>query len=192
MFGQESLIFRIETKTKSKVRKIFSMKNSNRTQIARWAMPLAVIALFFGCVTPPEYPLEPIIEFVSMSKDTMPRGFASDSVLVTLSFTDGDGDIGRKDTISDVFITDSRDSNLTKGRIPFVPELGASNGIKGEISVVIDNSCCIFPNQLYDGCSEVLPSYPYDQVVYSIYIVDRKGNKSNTVALPPIYLRCFE
>ena len=82
--------------------------------------------------------------------------------------------------------------DITKGRIPFVPELGASNGIKGEISVVIDNSCCIFPNPLYDGCTEVFPSYPYDQVVYSIYIVDRKGNKSNTVVLPPIYLRCFE
>ena len=168
------------------------MKNFNYLGILLFSSGLFLLVLTFGCVTPPEYPLEPIIEFVSMSKDTMPRGFASDSVLVTLSFTDGDGDIGRKDTISDVFITDSRDSNVTKGRIPFVPELGASNGIKGEISVVIDNSCCIFPNQLYDGCSEELPSYPYDQVVYAIYIVDRSGNKSNTVALPPIYLRCFE
>lgn len=157
---------------------------------------LAVFSLalsaVFGCVTPPEYPLIPAIEYVSMTKDTLPRGIASDSTLITLSFTDGDGDIGQKDTVSDIFITDSRDGNVTKGRIPFVPELGASNGIKGEISVVIDNSCCIFPNPLYNGCNEVFPSYPYDQVVYSIYIVDRKGNQSNTVDLPPIYIRCFE
>ena len=156
------------------------------------AVFILAMSAIFGCVTPPEYPLIPAIEYMGMTKDTMPRGFASDSTLVTLSFTDGDGDIGRKDTVSDIFIIDQRDSNVTRGRIPFVPELGASNGIKGEISVVIDNTCCIFPNPLYDGCSEVFPSYPDDQVVYSIYIVDRKGNQSNTVVLPPIYIRCFE
>lgn len=169
------------------------MKTFNNIGILLTASGLSLLlALTFGCVKPPQYPVVPAIEFISMTKDTMPRGFASDSVLVTLSFTDGDGDIGRKDTISDIFITDSRDGNVTKGRIPFVPELGASNGIKGEISAVIDNSCCIFPNPLYDGCTEVFPSYPYDAVTYSIYITDRKGNQSNTVQLPPIYIRCFE
>ena len=150
------------------------------------------LALVFSCVKPQEYPDEPVIAFLSMTKDTMPRGLATDSTLVTLSFTDGDGDIGRKDTISDIFIIDNRDSNLTKGRIPFVPPLGGANGIKGEIFVVIDNSCCIFPNPLYSGCTELFLSYPYDQVPYSIYIVDRKGNKSNVVDLPPIFLRCSE
>ena len=166
------------------------MKKINQFQFVCGAVLLVLFAFVFGCVTPPEYPIIPAIEYVSMTKDTLPRGIASDSTLVTLSFTDGDGDIGQKDTVSDIFITDSRDGNITKGRIPFVPELGASNGIKGEIFVVIDNSCCIFPNLLYDGCTELFPSYPYDPVVYSIYIVDRMGNKSNTVTLPPIYIRC--
>jgi hypothetical protein len=192
MFGREVLIFQIETKTKSKVRKNFPMKNRNYFQIVGGAVALAFVAFVFGCVTPPEYPIIPAIEYVSMSKDTLPRGIDSDSTLVILSFTDGDGDIGQKDTVSDVFIKDNRDGNITKGRIPFVPELGASNGIKGEIFVVIDNSCCIYPNPLYNGCTEVFPGYPYDQVVYSIFIVDRKGNQSNTVDLPPIYIRCFE
>ncbi len=170
------------------------MKTFNLLGILLSSSALFLLVLTFGCVTPPSYPIIPAIEFVSMTKDTMPRGFTTDSTLVTLSFTDGDGDIGRKDTISDIFITDSRDGNVTKGRIPFVPELGASNGIKGEISVVIDNSCCIFPppDTLYSGCFDVLPNHPYDEVKYSIYIVDRKGNQSNTVELPPIYIRCFE
>ncbi|MBI1226888.1 MAG: hypothetical protein GC192_16775 [Bacteroidetes bacterium] len=168
------------------------MKISNYFNFFLFSSGIFLLVLTFGCVNPPEYPIVPNIQFVSMTKDTMPRGFASDSTLITLSFTDGDGDIGRKDTVSDIFIIDGRDSNVTRGRIPFVPELGASNGIKGEISVVIDNSCCIFPNPLYDGCSETFPGYPYDPVTFSIYIMDRKGNQSNTVVLPPIYMRCFE
>jgi len=124
----------------------------------------------------------------------MPRGIASDSSLVTLTFTDGDGDIGNKDTISDIFITDGRDGNITRGKIPYVPELGASNGIKGKIFAVIDNSCCIFPppDTLYDGCYDVLPNHLYDKVIFSVYIKDRAGNQSNIVELPPIYFRCFE
>lgn len=170
------------------------MKTFNYLGILLISSGLFLLVLTFGCVTPPEYPIVPAIEYLRMTKDTLPRGSMSDSTLVTLSFTDGDGDIGRKDTVSDIFITDNRDGNVTPGRIPFVPELGASNGIKGEISVVIDNSCCIFPppDTLYDGCFDVLPQHPYDAVIYSIYIKDRKGNMSNTVELPPIYIRCFE
>ena len=149
-----------------------------------------VLVAAISCVTPPEYPVEPAIEFLSLSKDTMLRGSSVDSAFVTFGFTDGDGDIGSKDSL-DLFLTDKRDGTVLRNRIPFVPELGASNGIKGEIRLKINSTCCIFPDPFLNGCTDVLPSYPYDQVRYSLYIKDRKGNQSNVLELVPIYVRCF-
>jgi hypothetical protein len=171
------------------------MKNFNYLGLLLFSSGLFLLVLTFGCVTPPEYPVVPAIEYVSMTKDTLPRGSETDSTLVTLSFTDGDGDIGYEvGGDNDLFFTDSRDGDVKPRKIPFVPELGASNGIKGKISFVIDNSCCIFPppDTFYNGCYDVLPQHPYDSVTYSVYILDRQGNKSNTIQLPPIYIRCFE
>ena len=151
---------------------------------------LICVALLLGCVQPPSYPVEPAITYMSLSKDTMLRGSLVDSTFVTFSFTDGDGDIGSKDSL-DLFLTDNRDGTVLRNRIPFVPELGASNGIKGEIRVRILSTCCIFPDPFLNGCVDESASYPYDTVNYSIYLLDRKGNKSNVIEVEPVYVRCF-
>ena len=50
------------------------------------------------CLEAPNYPDEPFIEFLSLSKDTMDQGvFQEDSLIVRFRFEDGDGDIGRTD-----------------------------------------------------------------------------------------------
>ncbi len=162
------------------------MKSQNIFAIAS----LVCASFIFGCVTPPEYPKEPFIEFISLSKDTMLRGISVDQAFVTFSFTDGDGDIGSRDSL-DLYLTDNRDGTVLRNRIPFVPELGSTNGIKGEITVKINSTCCIFPDPFLNGCEDVLPSFPYDQVRYSIYITDRAKNKSNVLEVDPIFVRCF-
>ncbi len=155
--------------------------------------PLIMIAVFFAaCATPPEYPDVPAIEFLELSKDTLRRGsFFDDTTFVKFSFTDGDGDIGDRDSLQLVVI-DSRNDFTNEFRIPFVPKFGDS-GLKGEITVRLFTSCCIFPDSLFlEGCTDVFSQMPYDELTYDIYIKDRAGNFSNTITTSPIYIRCFD
>jgi hypothetical protein len=154
-------------------------------------LPVVGLALLAACTSPPDYPIEPRIEFLSLSKDTLKRGnFFQDTAFITISFTDGDGDIGDKDSLN-LFLKDLRDGFVSKNRIPFVPELGASNGLKGEITVRIFSTCCVFdPGLGLDPCMDAHPSLPVDELVYEIYIVDRAGHESNTVQTAPIFIPC--
>ena len=152
--------------------------------------------LVVACASPPEYPDTPAIEFLELTKDTLPRAFRgdifTDSTFISLSFTDGDGDIGARDSSLNLVVIDSRNGFENDFRIPFVPEFGDS-GLKGEISVRILTSCCIFPDSLYlIGCESEWPDMPYDVVTYDVYIKDRAGNFSNTITTSPLYIRCFE
>ncbi len=151
---------------------------------------LVLFVAFATCIRPPDYPIEPQITFVGMTKTTMRQGFGSeDSVYYTLSFTDGDGDLGGisgKDSLN-VFITDRRSNKPVEQtfRIPFVPEAGAKNGISGEIRFLMFTTCCLS----LEPCIAT-PSRPTDTLSYDIYIKDRAGHKSNVVQTKPIILLC--
>lgn len=151
---------------------------------------LLLATAFAMCIRPPDYPVEPQIEFVGMTKTTMRQGFGSeDSVYYTLSFTDGDGDLGGvsgKDSLN-VYITDKRNNKPVEQtfRIPFVPEAGAKNGISGEIRFLMFTTCCLS----LEPCIAT-PSRPTDTLSYDIYIKDRAGHKSNVVQTKPIILLC--
>ncbi|GAB4253843.1 MAG: hypothetical protein Kow0027_19560 [Saprospiraceae bacterium] len=159
----------------------------------RISLPIFGLALLAACATPPDYPIEPHIEFVSLSKDTLIRGIFNDTTFITFSFTDGDGDIGSPDTL-DLFVYDTRTGLLANQyTVPEVPELGANNGIKGEITVQVPSSCCLFdPDLLLDPCKDEHPSLLYDPIVYEIFIFDKAGHKSNVIQTPPVYIRCFD
>lgn len=162
-------------------------------------MPNIKKALFFSllvflvasCTKPPDYPITPIIQFVGMTKTHMKQSsINSDSLSVTFSFTDGDGDIGDKDSLT-LFVTDTRDGFVSsKYKIPYVAESGAANGLSGEVQFVLFTTCCYFP----DGQAPCTPSltYPTDTVVYDIYMKDRAGHKSNIIKTLPIILSCTQ
>jgi hypothetical protein len=142
-----------------------------------------------ACVRPPDYPIEPRISFSSMSKNTMRQGtFQQDSVWVTISFTDGDGDLGSKDSLN-VFLLDKRFPKIMTPaetfRIPYVPDQGAGNGISGDIKLLLFTTCC----NVIPPCEPSITK-PIDTLVYQIAIKDRAGHKSNVVETPNIYLQC--
>ncbi|MCO6485669.1 MAG: hypothetical protein J5I41_07815 [Saprospiraceae bacterium] len=151
---------------------------------------LAASIVLAGCLRPPEYPVEPVIEFRQLSRDWMSQDqFNTDSLLITIHFTDGDGDIGTEEGTFDLFITDTRDNFMPPAyRLPKVPEQGTGNGISGEISFVLFTTCCFFPDG-QDPCT-VNPTYPTDTISYLIYIRDRAGHTSNVIETPPIVLLC--
>ncbi len=60
------------------------MKSTLSILVAAW--------LAYSCLPKPNYPLVPEIGFVSLKR--IPAGAGNDSVLLTISFKDGDGDLG--------------------------------------------------------------------------------------------------
>lgn len=141
------------------------------------------------CVQPPEYPIEPVITFKGLSKNNLrQKNLSADSLAITFSFTDGDGDLGFEDNEGSVFLVDTRDGfEKLPYSIPFVGLQGVGNGISGEITVVLANSqtCCI-----YDILPPCTVAAGQDTLSFKIRIKDRAGHFSNEIETAPIYLRC--
>ena len=150
---------------------------------------LSLPFFFLSCIKGPDFPDEPRLEFVSISRTVLNQGLDEDSTELILSFTDGDGNLGNEQDLN-VFFIDLRDTSqsFTTYRIPFIPEEGVANGISGELYIELESSCCIYENN-QPPCT---PSdeFPMDTVQYEVYIVDRAGNESNRVLIPPITLLC--
>jgi len=157
------------------------------------ALTATTVALQF-CVKAPNYPKEPVIEFLSLSKNIMRQPIlGADTLLVSISFTDGDGDLGTE-IISDtsIIITDGRDSKLVQSRgIPLIEQQGAGNGISGEIYFDLTSTCCIYVEPV-SGQKRSCENVPIsaDSVFYKIRIKDRAGNLSNEITTPWITLIC--
>ncbi|MBK9336982.1 MAG: hypothetical protein IPM98_10485 [Lewinellaceae bacterium] len=153
---------------------------------------LGLLALPF-CVKPPDYPKEPVIEFVSLSKNVLLQTpFGQDSVVITFSFTDGDGDLGFQDGEESIFIKDGRDTfQKPSYRIPYIDQQGAGNGISGEISIVVPTTCCTYTDPL-TGIKIACENVPIaqDSVFYRVSIKDRSENISNEISTPWIRLIC--
>lgn len=153
---------------------------------------ILIMTLFHGCIEPPDYPIEPVLEFVEMTRtsviaQTIPEDANRqvDTLFVTFSFTDGDGDLGGGNfpgLAANLRLTDTRPGVPGDGAqylfIDDIPAAGATNGISGEITIMLPEIFC-FPN-----------SEPRDTVIYNIQLIDRAGNLSNEIQTPPIELIC--
>ncbi len=148
----------------------------------------------YSCINSPDYSDKPTLEFVSLSNLQMSqRPLNSDTTIVSLKFTDGDGDIGFSTDIpgENIFIIDDRTGEFyDRFRVPAIPEQGANNGVSGTINMVVLNTCCIFPPQDSIPACESPAQYPDNDLTFTIYMVDRAGNKSNEVKTPVIKLKC--
>lgn len=162
--------------------------------------PWVVVSLFVlvqACIQPPDYPKEPVIEYIGLSKTLMQQGTGyEDSIFVTFSFTDGDGDLGypESDPTPSVFFRDSRDSFPKPPlQLPYVEPQGAGNGISGEITVKLPTICCIFitqPDNIKLACDNVPDTMQFDKFFYYIKIKDRAGHESNEIKTEVIRLKC--
>lgn len=152
-----------------------------------------LMLLLYSCTDDPDYPDTPEIKFERFQK------INNDSTgIITLSFTDGDGDVGlaSSDTLSPYDSTyfynfflyifernngqfDTVQTNIPfHGRIPLLENVQQGESITGEIDMEID----IFSMDVF---------IPGDTVRFDIFIVDRALNHSNTVTTPSIVLNSF-
>ncbi len=138
--------------------------------------------LLASCLKTEEFPKEPHIAFKSYEQH-------ADSARLTISFTDGDGDIGldQGDTLAPFnpgsqwyhnFFVDYYKKQGVEWvlqqfmlplyyRIPVITPTGQNKALQGDISVKI--------------ASQVLPQVPGDTVRFSVRIADRALHESNTV-----------
>lgn len=165
------------------------------TSKLRYYLFLFSVLSIAACTNAPDFPLEPQIEFVGMSKSSMVQNsLNTDSIFISISFTDGDGDLGGVSPMSfnqNLFVIDNRTGeNYDQFRIPEIPPEGATNGISGEIILRLFTTCCLFPEEaLAQPCDAPL-DFPTNELTLDIYIMDRAGNRSNTVTTDPIVLLC--
>jgi hypothetical protein len=109
----------------------------------------------------------PEITFVSVTP-TAVKEF-QDSLIFTISYKDGDGDLGENSPdVKNLFLTDNRIGVTYSYRIQQLAPDGANISIQGNLNTVLKNIA-------------ITDSSASQQATFSIYVVDRAGNKSNTV-----------
>lgn len=158
-----------------------------------------LLTFIAACVSEPEYPNEPAITFVEVSK-TEVNNF--DSLTVTFGFTDGDGDLGRErtdvtsctsfcefeggtacylDPYYSCFYIDNRDTCYGALILPDLEPDGNIKAISGEVEIVIPSVEC--------KCGDD-PCPPTQELIFEIVIVDYAGNYSNKFKSEPITISC--
>lgn len=152
----------------------------------------SLMLLVFSCVNAPDFSDTPEIEFVGLSNNSMiQNSLNTDSVFVSFSFQDGNGDFGFEPNVFDqnIFLVDNRTGdNYDAFKAPTIPEQGASKGVEGTIILRVFTTCCLFPDNI-PPC-EAPEAFPTDTISLDIFIKDRAGNVSNRVTTTPIILRC--
>ncbi len=136
---------------------------------------LCAIVLLFSCEKEQEISDTPIIEFKSISPATVQE--YSDNIIITISYSDGNGDLGENDPdIHNLFVEDNRNGIVYQFRIPHLAPDNNSIAIEGDFNITINGS----------GITDESSS---QQVNYSIYVKDRAGNNSNTITTSSITIQ---
>ncbi len=152
-----------------------------------------------ACVSEPDFPDEPVIEYIGVSKTVVNQ---ADTVKLTFSFTDGDGDLGKPlvnnsscenfctyegdtscyvDPYFACFIIDERDSCYGALTLPDLEPTGSIKAISGEIDIVVPPIFC--------KCGSN-PCPTSQDVIFKVVVVDQAGNYSNFVNSEPITVMC--
>ena len=131
---------------------------------------ISYLLLVGSCTTVSDEPLfdtTPVIEIISISNDTIVE--FQESLHIIISYEDGDGDLGSPDPDENTLFV--KDNRLKKEDEYFVYPLapyGESISITGTLSIALNNTFI-----LGNGTTE--------QTNFTIYMIDRAGNKSNVV-----------
>lgn len=109
----------------------------------------------------------PEIEFISVTPNVVTE--YADSLVFTISYRDGDGDLGENNTDdNNMYVQDSRNQVTYGFRIQQLAPDGANIAIQGNINVTL-------------GSTAIVNGGNSESVNYTIWVVDRAGNESNKV-----------
>ena len=136
---------------------------------------ILILIVLFSCKKEEEVSEIPIIDFESISPNTAQE--YTDDIIITISYTDGDGDLGENNPdIHNLFVEDNRNGIEYKFRIPELSPSGSTITIEGNFNITINGT----------GITDESSSQKVD---YSIYVKDRAGNTSNKVTTSSITIQ---
>jgi len=117
----------------------------------------------------------PEIRFEGLSHDTI---LEYENILtITFKFQDGDGDLGFEEPESyAIFIRDARLANFDGFYLGPVAPPGTTIAVQGKLKVE-------FPSLFVFGNSQ------FERTRYYIYMVDRRGHKSNEIITPDVIIK---
>jgi hypothetical protein len=117
----------------------------------------------------------PAIEILSISPAVVNE--YTDEVVISISYTDGDGDLGENSaSVKNCFVTDNRIGITSSYRIRQLSPDGSAIPIKGILDLKIGGQ------GITDGSSQ-------QNVSFSLYVVDRAGHRSNVVNTASVTIR---
>jgi hypothetical protein len=129
---------------------------------------LGMMGALSACTKLTEISEVPEIAFQSVVPNVVTE--YQDSLYFTVSYRDGNGDLGENNTDNNnLFIEDSRNQVTYGFRIQQLAPNNSDIAIQGNLNVTLPNTAII-----NGGASE--------SVSYSIWVVDRAGNESNRVS----------
>lgn len=144
------------------------MNKMNSNPIALFAFLLA-LTVVSGCSKKEEAISDtPSIKFISMSPSAVTKN--NDKVVITIEFTDGNGDLGdNTPDMKNLFCTDSRNNVRYEFRIQQLAPDNANIAITGQQPFDLPAQGFVDDNNTTETAT------------YSIYVKDRAGNQSNVI-----------
>ncbi len=144
--------------------------------ISTLILTLLLICVLFSCRKDTvAFADTPSLEFVKITPIVVAEFV--DEVKITVLYRDKDGDIGENDPeVKNLFLTDNRNDVEYSFRIPELTPQGSEIAIEGNFEINL----------------KVLSVIGYQQeesATFSVYILDRSGNKSNTVTTESITVK---
>ncbi|MBL0310374.1 MAG: hypothetical protein IPP77_12075 [Bacteroidetes bacterium] len=136
---------------------------------------LFLLLLFAGCKKEEAISEVPSIKFVSMNPNPAIR--YQDELVITIEYTDGNGDLGENTPdAKNLFVRDNRNNVTSEFRIRQLAPDNANIIISGPLKINLPPQGFIDDNNTTETAT------------YSIYLVDRAGNQSNTIETPALMI----
>ncbi len=131
---------------------------------------LLVILFAVSCTKESEelsFDTTPKIELLSISNDTIVE--FQESISFSIRYEDGDGDLGNPDpNVNSLFVKDSRLQNEDAFYVQPLAPVGEQISITGNLTIELASTF-------------ILGNADSEFVTFTIYMLDRNGNKSNVI-----------
>jgi len=128
--------------------------------------------LFFSCEKDDLKSPVPLLEFISITPEIAKE--YEDEIIITISYFDGDGDLGENDpNVKNLFLTDNRNNITYEFRIQQLSPDNSTITIEGNLDISLSST-------------GITDSSNTQTVTFDIYVVDRANHQSNIVTSNPI------
>ena len=139
-------------------------------------LTLLLMCVIFSCKKDPEeFAKIPSLEFVKITPSVAAEFV--DEVKITVLYRDKDGDIGENDPeVKNLFVTDNRNDVEYSFRIPELTPEGSEIAVEGNFEINLK-------------VLSMVGDQEEESAAFSVYILDRALNKSNSVTTEAITVK---